>query len=73
MTTRETGSLVGNNNNILCTINADFTGSCVEVSGFVAGGGAIELVAEKGCITISKKHSGFYRRQMKKTINVVAV
>ena len=54
-------------------INAYLTGSCLEVSGFVAGGGAIELVAEKGCITISKKHSGFYHRQIKKTVNVVAV
>ena len=52
MTTREIGSLVGNNNNIWCTINADLTGSCVGISGFVAGGGAIELVSEKGCITI---------------------
>ena len=58
---------------ITITINAGLTGSCVGVSGFVAGGGAIELVAEKGCITISKKHSGFYHRKMKKMINVVAV
>ena len=28
-------------------------GSCAHRSGSVAGGGAIEIVAEKGCITIS--------------------
>ena len=28
-------------------------GSCVNNRGSVAGGGAIEIVAEKGCITIS--------------------
>jgi len=28
-------------------------GSCVDNQGSVAGGGAIEIVAEKGCIIIS--------------------
>ena len=28
-------------------------GSCAENPGSVAGGGAIEIVADKGCITIS--------------------
>ena len=28
-------------------------GSCVDNQGSVAGGGSIEIVAEKGCITIS--------------------
>ena len=28
-------------------------GSCAQSPGSVAGGGAIEIVAEKGCITIS--------------------